>query len=62
MKADLPDGVTPVTGYLGDPDSLPAALDGGVGTSTSAATSGLAGTSTGVSFTLRSATMRFDRS
>ncbi len=27
-KADLPDGVTPVTGYLGDPDSLPAALDG----------------------------------
>ena len=28
VKADLPDGVTPVTGYLGDPDSLPAALDG----------------------------------
>lgn len=27
-KAKLPDGVTAVTGYLGDPDSLPAALDG----------------------------------
>ena len=27
-KAKLPDGVTPVTGYLGDPESLPAALDG----------------------------------
>src|SRR3954447_17525795 len=27
-KANLPDGVTAVTGYLGDPDSLPAALDG----------------------------------
>ena len=26
VKADLPDGVTPVTGYLGE--SLPAALDG----------------------------------
>jgi uncharacterized protein YbjT (DUF2867 family) len=27
-KAALPDGVTAVTGYLGDPDSLPAAFDG----------------------------------
>lgn len=27
-KAKLPDGVTAVTGYLGDPDSLPAAFDG----------------------------------
>jgi uncharacterized protein YbjT (DUF2867 family) len=27
-KAKLPDGVTPVTGYLGDPPSLAAALDG----------------------------------
>jgi uncharacterized protein YbjT (DUF2867 family) len=27
-KANLPDGVTAVTGYLGDPASLPAALDG----------------------------------
>ena len=27
-KAKLPDGVTPVTGYLGNPESLPAALDG----------------------------------
>jgi len=27
-KAQLPDGVTSVTGYLGEPDSLPAALDG----------------------------------
>jgi uncharacterized protein YbjT (DUF2867 family) len=27
-KANLPDGVTAVTGYLGEPDSLPAALDG----------------------------------
>ena len=27
-KAKLPDGVTAVTGYLGDPESLPAALDG----------------------------------
>ena len=27
-KARLPDGVTPVTGYLGDPESLPAALHG----------------------------------
>lgn len=27
-KANLPDGVTAVTGYLGDPDSLPAAFDG----------------------------------
>jgi uncharacterized protein YbjT (DUF2867 family) len=27
-KANLPDTVTAVTGYLGDPDSLPAALDG----------------------------------
>jgi uncharacterized protein YbjT (DUF2867 family) len=27
-KASLPDGVTAVTGYLGDPDSLPAALEG----------------------------------
>lgn len=27
-KANLPDGVTAVTGYVGDPDSLPAALDG----------------------------------
>jgi uncharacterized protein YbjT (DUF2867 family) len=27
-KANLPDGVTAVTGYLGDPDSLPAALEG----------------------------------
>ena len=28
VKAHLPDGVTPVTGYLGNPDTLPAALDG----------------------------------
>jgi uncharacterized protein YbjT (DUF2867 family) len=27
-KAKLPDGVTAVTGYLGDPESLPAAFDG----------------------------------
>jgi uncharacterized protein YbjT (DUF2867 family) len=27
-KAKLPDGVTPVTGFLGDPESLPAAFDG----------------------------------
>jgi uncharacterized protein YbjT (DUF2867 family) len=27
-KADLPDGVRPVTGYLGNPESLPAALQG----------------------------------
>jgi uncharacterized protein YbjT (DUF2867 family) len=27
-KAKLPDGVAAVTGYLGDPDSLPAAFDG----------------------------------
>ena len=27
-KADLPDGVTTFTGYLGEPDSLPAAFDG----------------------------------
>jgi uncharacterized protein YbjT (DUF2867 family) len=27
-KAKLPDGVSAVTGYLGNPDSLPAALDG----------------------------------
>jgi uncharacterized protein YbjT (DUF2867 family) len=27
-KANLPDGVTAITGYLGNPDSLPAALDG----------------------------------
>jgi uncharacterized protein YbjT (DUF2867 family) len=27
-KAKLPDGVTIFTGYLGDPESLPAALDG----------------------------------
>ena len=27
-KAKLPDGVTPVTGYLGKPESLPAALAG----------------------------------
>jgi NAD(P)-dependent dehydrogenase (short-subunit alcohol dehydrogenase family) len=27
-KADLPDSVQPITGYLGDPESLPAALDG----------------------------------
>jgi len=27
-KANLPDGVSAVTGYLGDPESLPAALDG----------------------------------
>jgi uncharacterized protein YbjT (DUF2867 family) len=27
-RANLPDGVTAVTGYLGDPDSLAAALDG----------------------------------
>ncbi|MGE2833440.1 SDR family oxidoreductase [Mycobacterium sp. SMC-4] len=27
-QADLPDGVTAVTGFLGKPDSLPAALDG----------------------------------
>jgi uncharacterized protein YbjT (DUF2867 family) len=27
-KAKLPAGVTAITGYLGDPDSLPAALDG----------------------------------
>jgi len=26
-KAKLPDGVSAITGYLGDPDSLPAALD-----------------------------------
>jgi uncharacterized protein YbjT (DUF2867 family) len=27
-KANLPDGVTAITGYLGDPESLPAAFDG----------------------------------
>ncbi len=27
-KANLPDGVTPITGYLGNVESLPAALDG----------------------------------
>jgi uncharacterized protein YbjT (DUF2867 family) len=27
-KANLPDGVTAVAGYLGDPESLPAALEG----------------------------------
>jgi uncharacterized protein YbjT (DUF2867 family) len=27
-KAKLPDGVTAVTGYLGDPESLPAAFEG----------------------------------
>jgi uncharacterized protein YbjT (DUF2867 family) len=27
-KANLPDGVSAVTGYLGNPESLPAALDG----------------------------------
>ena len=27
-KANLPDGVTAITGYLGRPESLPAALDG----------------------------------
>src|SRR3954453_7705944 len=27
-KANLPDGVAAVTGYLGDPDSLPAAFRG----------------------------------
>jgi uncharacterized protein YbjT (DUF2867 family) len=27
-KAQLPDGVTAVTGYLGDPESLPAAFEG----------------------------------
>jgi uncharacterized protein YbjT (DUF2867 family) len=27
-KADLPDGVQPITGYLGNPESLPAALQG----------------------------------
>jgi uncharacterized protein YbjT (DUF2867 family) len=27
-KANLPDGVTAVTGYLGDPESLPAAFEG----------------------------------
>lgn len=27
-KANLPDGVTAITGYLGDPDTLPAALAG----------------------------------
>ncbi|MDT5234874.1 MAG: hypothetical protein QOF47_861, partial [Mycobacterium sp.] len=27
-KANLPDGVTAVTGYLGEPESLPAALEG----------------------------------
>ncbi len=27
-KANLPDGVTAVTGFLGDPDTLPAALEG----------------------------------
>jgi uncharacterized protein YbjT (DUF2867 family) len=27
-KANLPDGVTAITGYLGDPASLPVALDG----------------------------------
>jgi uncharacterized protein YbjT (DUF2867 family) len=27
-KANLPDGVTVVTGYLGDPESLPAAFEG----------------------------------
>jgi uncharacterized protein YbjT (DUF2867 family) len=27
VKANLPDGVTAITGYLGEPDSLPAALD-----------------------------------
>ena len=28
VKANLPDGVTPVIGYLGDPESLRAALVG----------------------------------
>lgn len=28
VKADLPDGVNSVTGYLGDPDTLPAAFEG----------------------------------
>ena len=27
-RAKLPDGVTAVTGYLGDPESLPAAFEG----------------------------------
>ena len=27
-KANLPAGVSAITGYLGDPESLPAALDG----------------------------------
>ena len=27
-KANLPDGVTAITGYLGNPESLPAALEG----------------------------------
>jgi uncharacterized protein YbjT (DUF2867 family) len=27
-KANLPDGVQPINGYLGDPESLPAAFDG----------------------------------
>ena len=27
-KAKLPDGITAITGYLGDPDSLPAAFEG----------------------------------
>ena len=27
-RAKLPDGVSAITGYLGDPESLPAALDG----------------------------------
>jgi uncharacterized protein YbjT (DUF2867 family) len=27
-KANLPNAVTPITGYLGDPSTLPAALDG----------------------------------
>ncbi|WP_102145410.1 SDR family oxidoreductase [Mycobacterium hubeiense] len=27
-KAKLPEGVTPITGYLGKPETLPAALDG----------------------------------
>jgi uncharacterized protein YbjT (DUF2867 family) len=28
VKANLPDDVSAITGYLGDPDTLPAALDG----------------------------------
>jgi hypothetical protein len=51
------------TGVVGQSDPFDDAVpqNGGVVTSTSAATSEGAGTSTGVSFALRWAAMRFDR-